>query len=685
MAETDVAEGLRRVRTHCRCCSACCGVVVEAEGERVLSVRGDPENGRSRGYICPKGASLAWFHHHPENLLKPRVHGRETDWSSCLGDLGERLRALIAAHGPDSVALYQGTGTVGDTFGIRMGGQLIGAIGSGQFYTAATVDVAPAMRAAELVTGSAELLPVWAPEDAESRLVIMLGLNPAVSHGYITIMPDPVRRIAEFRQRGGTVWVVDPKATRTAKAADRHLPIRPGADAALLAWLIRELMDEGGDEEDFARMTGAAERDALRDALTPFDLDSVARVTGLDPAEMERLLADIRRTGRIAVVAGTGIMLGRQGLVAEWLRWVLLIVTGSLDRPGGMWFNPGWLDPMEQRSAWPEAPAEGWVAPGPRSRPELKRLLGQNPCVALADEIEAGNIRALIVSGSSPLTAFPDPARLERAFRSLDVLATIDVIETRVTGMATHVLPATGQLERSDIMVETRTMVSPAVVAPLGERRPMWRIFGEIGRRLGVDLLDGRDPERTSDEDMLRGLAARGRDGAAALFEAGSDGVMPPRLYDWVREKALAGGRWRLIPPGLPERLPGLLADPDFGRPPGDDLILVSGRQLGRTNATQYVPPRKSRDLPDLHMHPTDAEARQLTAGDRVWLTSGNGRVGTVIRLDEALRPGVVSVAHGWHAANVGFLTTGDTVDLLTGQPEMTAFAVAVERACEQQ
>ncbi|HLG89008.1 MAG TPA: molybdopterin oxidoreductase, partial [Alphaproteobacteria bacterium] len=203
------------VRTHCRCCSACCGIVAEAEDERVLSVKGDPENSRSRGYICPKGASLAWFHHHPENLLNARLHGRETDWDECLADLTGRMRDLIAKHGADSVALYQGTGTVGDTFGIRMGGQLIGMIGSSQFYTAATVDVAPMMRAAELVAGSAELLPVWIPEEESSRLAILLGFNPAVSHGYVTILPDPVRRIAEFRGRGGKVWVVDPKVTRT--------------------------------------------------------------------------------------------------------------------------------------------------------------------------------------------------------------------------------------------------------------------------------------------------------------------------------------------------------------------------------------------------------------------------------------------------------------------------------------
>ncbi|HLG90101.1 MAG TPA: molybdopterin dinucleotide binding domain-containing protein, partial [Alphaproteobacteria bacterium] len=443
---------------------------------------------------------------------------------------------------------------------------------------------------------------------------------------------------------------------------------------------ICELIAEGCDAEDFTRMTTAEDRDALRVALTPFDRARVAAATGLDPADMDRLLADIREAGRIAIVAATGITLGGNGLVTEWLRWVLLIVTGSLDREGGMWFNPGWLSPLELRPVWPETPPEGWLAPGPKSRPELKRMLGQNPCVAIADEIESGTIRALIVSGSSPLTAFPDPERLKRAFRKLDVLAVVDVVETELTRMASHVLPATGQLERADIMVETRAMYSPAVTAPIAERRPMWWIFSKIGRALGVDMLEGRDPDSTTDDDLLRAMAATGRDGADALFAAGSDGLAPPRLHGWVRGKALPQGRFRLMPPGLAERLPALLAN-DGGRYPGDDLTLVCGRQLSRTNATQYVPPRKSRDYPDLHIHPVDAEARQLSQGDRVWLTSPNGRLGTAIKLDDSLRPGVVWVAHGWHEANVGQLTNGADVDLLTGQPAMTGIPVAVERA----
>jgi anaerobic selenocysteine-containing dehydrogenase len=676
-------EGRRQVRSLCRCCSALCGVVIDLDGDRVVTVRGDEMNIRSRGYICPKGVSLPWFHHHPDRLLAPRFKNGETDWQRGLDDLAARLRILMDAHGADCVATYQGNGTVADGFARGgMIGELTTALGSTQFYSAASVDVMPALRAAEMITGSPELLPIWRDDEESSRLVIFWGINPTASHGYITQMPDPVRRIAAFRQRGGKAWVIDPRATRMHQITDRHLAIRPGTDAVLLAWLIRELIDHGADAEDFMRMTTARDRARLRAQVASFSRDVVAEATGLAMTDMEDLLAQIRSSGRIAIVAGTGINFGRHALVTDWLRWVLLIVTGSLDRKGGMWFHPGWLNPMELRPSWPETPPEGWVAPGTKSRPELPRLMGQNSAVAIVDEIEAGNIRALIVAGANPLLSFPDPERLERALRSLEVFAVADVLETSLTRLATDVLAASGQLERADILIETKTtMMSPAVVPAMGTRRPLWWIFAQLARRLGGDLLNGKDPDKIGDDDLLREMARNGRDSADALFAAGIDGLTAPTLYGWVREKALPRGQWRLVPPGLAERLPGILADSLALTRSNGELLLVSGRHLTRVNATRYVPVRKSRDMPKLHVHPSDAEKRQIRTGDSVAVRSIHGQVVASVTLDDAVREGCVWLPHGFLEMNVGRLFSGRNVDPLTGQPPMTAIQVTLDRA----
>ena len=684
-----------QIRTLCRSCSAACGILVEVErsgpgdapSERVVSVRGDPRNPRSRGYLCPKGASLAEFHHREGRLEHPRVDGRRASWDECLGDLGGTLARLRSEYGADSIALYQGTGAVSDSLALPAIQRWISGLGTLQFYTAATVDVAPALRAAEMVCGFFHPWPVWVPEEPASRLVIMIGWNPAVSHGYLTILPNPTERIRDFRRHGGEVWLIDPRHTRTAQLADRHLAPRPGTDAILLAWLVREAIAAAEKAEtpeprpnDFARLTRAEDREAITRALADLTLARVSAETGLAERDIDDLVAAIRRAGRINVVGGTGVTLGRDGLLCEWLRWALLIATDSLDQQGGMWFNPGVLSRYEETGVpGSPAPAEGRVAPGPRSRPELSRVLDQHPCVALVDEIEAGNVRALVVAGSSPLSAFPEPERLRRAFARLDVLVAIDILETPLTALATHVLPATGQLERADLVTETQTAFAPAAVAPVAERKPLWWILAELGRRLGIDVLgDGLDPADASDESLVRRMAKTARGGPDALMAAGSEGIDPPRVYGWVRERALPHGLFRLVPPEFLERLRTRLA-----RPPADEpFVLVSSRQLTRTNSTPYMSPARSPEAPTLHLHPEDAAAHDFAAGSRIEIKSRAGSLEAILELDRNLRRGVVSIAPGWFDANVGQLTSSYLeIDPLTGQPPMTGIGVRLAAA----
>jgi len=296
----------------------------------------------------------------------------------------------------------------------------------------------------------------------------------------------------------------------------------------------------------------------------------------------------------------------------------------------------------------------------------------------MADEDDAGNPRALTGAGGSPLTAFPDPVRTEAALRSLDLLIAIDVQHNPLTRIATHVLPAAGQLERADLVVETQTVYASAVVDPVADRRPLWWHIAEIGRRLGHDPTGGFDPEGATDDSLIRAMAAGGRDGAEALMAAGSRGVDPPRLYGWVREHALPERRFRLAPAELLERLPGLLRRPRADR---GEMLLVSGRLLGRTNATAYFPAPKSREVASLHVHPDDARKATLSKGDPARLESEAGTLEVHVEIDPDLRPGVVWLSHGWHETNVGRLTSGyERVDPLTGQPQMTALPVRLER-----
>jgi anaerobic selenocysteine-containing dehydrogenase len=627
-------------RSFCRICAAACGIVVEVEGDRVVGVAGDPEHPVSKGYTCPKGRALGAFHHSPARLDRPRLRGVDVSWDDVLGD-------LAGALDPATTGFYLATG-----FGFDSAAQVasmtwFAGLGSPQLYTAVTVDNAPVLTAAELVTGQPMLNPVWDPE--APGLLLAFGINPVVSHGYGTAMPDPITRLRRYRALGGQVWVLDPRHSHTAANADVHLAVRPGSDTAVLAWLCREVLAERPDIDP-------ADITTLREVLAPFTLERACEAAGVD---VSGVLGAVRaNVGRLAVMCGTGLTMSRDGVLAEWLRWVLLALTGSLDTAQGMRFNRGRVMRLA-RNMHPVA------KPGPPTRPELRAVIGQYPCVAMVDEIEAGNLRALVVGGGNPLSAFPDKDRTRKALASLDVLAVVDVAESELTDLATHVLPAAGQLERGDLTlaehVSIRSGISytPAVVAPAGERKPVWWMFGQLARRMGGDILGGADPDALTDERYLGAIAG------ADVVAAGPHGVDVPLEYGWVAEALLPEGRWRLAPVELVERLRVHVP------PTGDGLVLVNRRDVRRLNSLVYAGDGEAQ----VRVHPDDAEG----LGDVATVTTAHGAIAATVVVDPGMRAGTVSVNHGRAGADVARLTSAVVdVDPLTGMPLASGLAVTV-------
>jgi len=657
--------------SYCRICAAACGIVVTVEDDRIVRVRGDAGHPVSRGYTCPKGRALPEFHYQPDRLDYPMLHGSRASWDSCLDDLGSALRSTIEEHGPNSVGVYLGTGMAYDIAGWLTAERLIGGLRTHQRYTPTTIDNAPVLLAAEFVTGTT-LSPCWDP--AQSRLLVLFGTNPVVSHGYGTALADPVMRLRDFRRAGGQVWVLDPRRTETAALADRHLQLRTGTDHEVLAWLVRELLCEGADQAELASATDPDDVERLRAAVEPFSLERVAAVSGLEPRALCELLSAIRHAGpRLASMAGTGVMMGKNGLVAEWLRWVVQIITGALDRPGGMHFNHGFLFPMEERS-WPgaEAPTR---PPGPRSRPELSGWANQYPCVAMADEIRSGQLRALLVAGGSPLTAFPDSDLTRQALASLDILAVLDVVSTDLVAMATHVLPMASQLERADLsMLEgvsfrNGNQYTAAIVPPAAERRPAWWALAQVARRLGLEALgSGVDPDASDDISVLARLASRSREGFDRLVAAGPRGCGTGPLVGWVHDRVLPHGRWRVAPPLLVARLAQVHPPPP--------LVLAPRRQVRSMNSASYGAP----DAVRVCLHLADAEAAGVVDHQRVRVTSAFGSICGEAQIDERIAPGTVSLTHGRSALDASRLTSPTVdVDALTGMPLTSGVAVRIE------
>jgi hypothetical protein len=61
--------------------------------------------------------------------------------------------------------------------------------------------------------------------------------------------------------------------------------------------------------------------------------------------------------------------------VTAWLAWVVPILTGAMNRPGGMWFHPGFANQLESFEP-PVAPPDALFGPGPPSRPKTQSFHG---------------------------------------------------------------------------------------------------------------------------------------------------------------------------------------------------------------------------------------------------------------------------------------------------------------------
>lgn len=672
----EAAPDLRQERTFCRFCIALCGLRVTVQGERVVRVEGDRDDPLSAGYSCEKGRALAAWHHAPHRLDHPlvRLDGtlRRATWTAALDDLSERLQRIVSESGPSAVGAYLATGAVFDAAGHRFASRWLDATGSTSHYSAGSIDSPAKALVSELLTGRHWLVPTMDYE--RGTLFLFIGTNPVISHGHFNGLTNPVALLRRLRERG-EVWVIDPRATETARLATRHLAPTPGSDFAILAFLVRELLHEGADHEYLAAHASGVRE--LKAAVEPWDSRRAAARTGLTEDDLRAILAAVRRHRRVAGQTGTGVTMSVEANVAEWLLWCLHAVTGSFERRGGVWFNPGYLRQLDRRD-WSKPFQAPEPAPMP-SRPDLPRRFLENPTAALADEALAGNLRALVVAGGNPLSSAPGAEQTRRGLAQLEVLAVADVRETPTTELATHVLPLAGQLERADVshfidqfLPVTAARYTPAVVAPAAERRPMWWLFAALAERMDHPLLSrGLDTDGATDDDLLTPVAERGRGGSfASLRDARLELAEPS--FGWVEGHLLPEGRYQLWHGELGDQLRSLEARP------AAELVLIPRRQRRHLNSqlTELQPERGSRDQPELLINPADAASRGLADGALVSIRTPTGSLIATLRLSPEIVAGVVSLPHGWSKTNVEEILTTAGADPLTGMPRMSGMAV---------
>lgn len=675
------------VHRTCTLCEATCGLTFQVDGDRILSVRPDPHDPISKGYVCPKGIAIAEVHDDPDRVREPlRRTARGTfapiGWPEALDEAADGLRHVRDRHGADAVAIYWGNPVIHNHGALLVRTGLNKALATRNVYGAGSQDVSPRFAASYHLYGSSLAIPV--PDVDRTDFLLCVGANPVVSNGSVMTAPDMRGRLRRLRQRGGKLVVVDPRRSETAREADEHVAIRPGTDAALLLAMAAVIV-RSGRANAAAIARDASGWDEIERRLHAFDLDACARATGVATERIVRLATEFAERPSSVAYSRIGVCNALFGTLGTYATDLLNLVAGRLGAEGGAMFPSPAVD-VTRITNQKGMDGQGRWHTRVRGLPET---FGELPSAALAEEMETpgeGQIRALVTFAGNPVLSTPNGKRLAAALEHLDFNVAIDLYLNETTQYADLILPPAWALaeEHFDLLfplmsVRNAVRWSPPAVEPRADELHDWEILLGLAKRLGggptgIEPVDAllRGAERVgyrwspaSMIDLLlrtgsrgdrflpwsRGLSLRKLKRAEHGLDLGAlETGVARRVFHKDRKVHLAAApvlrNWDALDASLAEA------------PPTDALLLVGRRELRTNNSWMHNIPSlvSGAERCLLFVHPKDAADRGFADGETVVMESRVHRGELRVQLTEDVAPGVVSLPHGWgHAASAPF------------------------------
>ncbi len=734
----------------CHLCETMCGIEVEYEGEQILSIRGDKNDVLSQGNICPKATGLQDIHTDPDRIKQPMIR-RRTDparksvddqwqtvsWDEALEYAAKGLATIQREKGLNAVGSYCGRSVAHNIGALLSIEPLRRILGSRNIFTGSTVDQMPHNFVWHHMLGHQFFGTV--PDINRTDYYLMLGTNPKISNGaMMSTGANTYKKLNEIRDRGGKTVLIDPRRNESAKYMDEHHFIRPNTDALFLIGVIQTIFQRGlataGHLKD--HITGWEQIETM---VKQFDLDQIAEATGIAREHIERIAMEFAQAKSAICYGRTGVSMVEFGGLCQWLMQVLNVVTGNLDKPGGMMFPNTAVDSLSlSASSWDRYRSRV------SGRPEFS---SEFPMAVMAEEILTpgeGQIRGMIATAGNMVLSMADGKKTEEALQDFDFMVSIDFYLNETTRFADVILPPVGPFEKShyDLYYHLYDTINWAKYAPAlfkpeipkGEERAYtdYEIGIELLSRLAAHRSDSRwrkklyrglarwtqkhiTVERILATGLRFGPYGKGinpfkrnalslkklKDNPHGVFLSDLEPCLPQRLFTADKKVHLAPQVLLDDIPRLQQRFTNT-KNPLFAGDPieGLDLQLIS-RLTNRTLGWMHHSYRlvKGKNPCVLLMNPKDADARQLKNQQTVALSSRRGTIELPLELTEDIMPGVVCMPHLWGhnrpgtrqrianatpGVSMNDITDIGVIDELTGNAVVNGVPVRVQCAVKE-
>ncbi len=685
------------VRTHCPYCAFQCGMLLGTAAEDgEPEVRADPDFPVNRGLMCIKGFNSGKLLSSRARVTTPLLRDaagtmREASWQEALDFVCEKLLSIRWRSGAEALGAF-GSGALTNEKAYLLGKLVRVGFGSSQIDYNGRYCMASAAAGQNRAFGLDRGLPFPVSDIAETDTLLLWGSNCADT------MPPLMQWVQKQQQRGGSLIVVDPRRTETARGAQLHLQLRPGSDLLLSNGLLALAIDMGFVDREYVRGRTRG-YEAVRRSLAAYEPARVERQSGVPLVQMRRAVELLATVSSSMLLSGRGPEQQSKGsdTVASFAN--LMLALGRVGKPASGY---GCLTGQGNGQGGREHGQKADQLPGYRSilDPEARRhmaaIWGVEPSalpgkgkstVEMIDAIgEPGGLAALLIFGSNLVVASPNSSHVERRLRALELLVVCDSFWNDTAELCDVFLPVQQWAEEGG----TVTNLEGRVLLRRRGSEPPKGVLGDIevmcaiGRRLGKpEQFDFADTESVFEE--LR-LASQGG-------KADYSGI------DYQKLEARQGVYWPCASaedPGTPRLFTERFHHADgkarfsvvhhvpAGEEPDEEFPIYfttgrykehynSGAQTRRVEVLNLAQPE-----PLLEMHARLAESLGVVEGDWVTVESRRGRVEFRARVGRSIRPDTVFVPFHWGGRRAANLLTNAALDPHSRMPEFKICAVKV-------
>jgi len=475
-----------------RDCYDTCAIVTRVRNGKLHSIEANEKQPFTQGFLCPKGQNLSQYVYSKQRVLHPMKRDgkkgegkfKRISWSQALDQIASEIQTRSAAHGTDSVLQYGYAGTMG--FIQRFfPSRFFNSIGASK--TTRTICSAAGDKALEVLYGST--LGMLPEEIEKCRLIVVWGMNPAWSS------PHGFQILKKAQKRGAKIYVIDPIKTETAEMGV-HLQIKPTTDAAMALGCINHIIENRLYHEEYLKLNTIG-FDRLIEVSRKWDLNAMAKITGLRTREMEDFIADYVSLRPNCIMLGYGLQRHRNG--GDMVR-AIAALPALIGEPRGFFYSTDLhdfdMDYLEGTSL--------------TSRKKVYYNM-----VDLGRSLESGKVKMIFVYNSNPLATLPNQALVRKGFARDDVFVVAhDLFMTDTADFADILLPATSFFEHFDINASyfhQYLSINEKAIEPLGEAKSNSDLFRALASAMRLSAKElYEDDERVARTLMQKSRAVDG-------------------------------------------------------------------------------------------------------------------------------------------------------------------------------